>query len=324
MLNVSRKNNKKSSKETLSVRFSNFLTLVGKDFKLNKGLYLLFLPVLVYYLVFHYTPMYGLTMAFKDFQPTKGISGSDWVGFKHFIDFFQSFYFWRVLKNTLVISLTNLIFGFPAPIILALLINEIRNKYFKSAVQSISYMPHFISLVVVCGMIKDFTSDAGVISYIVSLFGGQATTLLNEAKNFVPVYVASDIWQTVGWGTIIYLAALTGIDQELYEAAQVDGAGKWKQTLHITIPGIMPTIIIMLVLRMGSMLSVGFEKIILLYNPAIYSTADVISSFVYRKGLQEFAFSYSAAVGLFNSVINFILLITANKLSKKFSESSLW
>lgn len=324
MLNVSRKNNKKSSKETLSVRFSNFSTLVRKDFKLNKGLYLLFLPVLVYYLVFHYTPMYGLTMAFKDFQPTKGISGSEWVGFKHFIDFFQSFYFWRVLKNTLVISLTNLIFGFPAPIILALLINEIRNKYFKSAVQSISYMPHFISLVVVCGMIKDFTSDAGVISYIVSLFGGQATTLLNEAKNFVPVYVASDIWQTVGWGTIIYLAALTGIDQELYEAAQVDGAGKWKQTLHITIPGIMPTIIIMLVLRMGSMLSVGFEKIILLYNPAIYSTADVISSFVYRKGLQEFAFSYSAAVGLFNSVINFILLITANKLSKKFSESSLW
>ena len=324
MLNVSRKNNKKSSKETLSVRFSNFSTLVRKDFKLNKGLYLLFLPVLVYYLVFHYTPMYGLTMAFKDFQPTKGISGSDWVGFKHFIDFFQSFYFWRVLKNTIVISLTNLIFGFPAPIILALLINEIRNKYFKSAVQSISYMPHFISLVVVCGMIKDFTSDTGVISYIVSLFGGQATTLLNEAKNFVPVYVASDIWQTVGWGTIIYLAALTGIDQELYEAAQVDGAGKWKQTLHITIPGIMPTIIIMLVLRMGSMLSVGFEKIILLYNPAIYSTADVISSFVYRKGLQEFAFSYSAAVGLFNSVINFILLITANKLSKKFSESSLW
>lgn len=324
MLNVSRKNNKKNSKETLAVRFSKFSTLVSKDFKLNKGLYLLFLPVLVYYLVFHYTPMYGLTMAFKDFQPTKGISGSDWVGFKHFIDFFQSFYFWRVLKNTIVISITNLIFGFPAPIILALLINEIRNKYFKSAVQSISYMPHFISLVVVCGMVKDFTSDTGVISYIVSLFGGQATTLLNEAKNFVPVYVASDIWQTVGWGTIIYLAALTGIDQELYEAAQVDGAGKWKQTLHITIPGIMPTIIIMLVLRMGSMLSVGFEKIILLYNPAIYSTADVISSFVYRKGLQEFAFSYSAAVGLFNSVINFILLITANKLSKKFSESSLW
>lgn len=324
MLNVSKKNSKIKSKETLAVRFLNFLDLVRKDFKVNKGLYLMFIPVLVFYLVFCYGPMYGLVMAFKDFQPTKGISGSDWVGLKNFIDFFQSFYFWRVLKNTLVISVTNLIFGFPAPILLALLINELRNKYFKSAVQSISYMPHFISLVVVCGMIKDFTSDTGVISYIITLFGGHATTLLNEARNFVPVYVISDIWQTVGWGTIIYLAALTGIDQELYEAAEVDGAGKWKQTLHITIPGIMPTIIIMLVLRMGSMLSVGFEKIILLYNPAVYSTADVISTFVYRKGLQEFAFSYSAAVGLFNSVINFILLVTANKLSKKFSETSLW
>ena len=320
MLNVSRKNNT----ETITAKVSKFFNLVRKDFKRNKGLYLMILPVLAYYIVFHYAPMYGLVIAFKDFQPVKGITGSEWVGLQHFKEFFQSFYFWRILKNTLVISCTNLLFGFPAPIILALLINELRNKYFKSAVQSISYMPHFISLVVVCGLIKDFTSDAGVISYIVSLFGGEATTLLNQAKNFVPIYVGSDIWQSVGWGTIIYLAALTGIDQELYEAAQVDGASKWKQTLNITLPGIMPTIIIMLVLRMGSMLSVGFEKIILLYNPAVYSTADVISTFVYRKGLQDFAFSYSAAVGLFNSVINFLLLVTANKLSKKYSESSLW
>jgi len=320
MLNVSRKNNT----ETFSAKISNLLNLVRKDFKRNKGLYLMILPVLAYYIIFHYAPMYGLIMAFKDFQPIKGITGSEWVGLQHFKEFFQSFYFWRILKNTVVISCSNLIFGFPAPIILALLINELRNKYFKSTVQSISYMPHFISLVVVCGLIKDFTSDTGVISYIVSLFGGQATTLLNEAKNFVPIYVVSDIWQSVGWGTIIYLAALTGIDQELYEAAQVDGAGRWKQTLNITLPCIMPTIVIMLVLRMGSMLSVGFEKIILLYNPAVYSTADVISTFVYRKGLQDFAFSYSAAVGLFNSVINFLLLVIANKLSKKFSESSLW
>lgn len=320
MLNVSRKKNT----ETFSAKISNFLNLVRKDFKRNKGLYLMILPVLAYYIIFHYAPMYGLIMAFKDFQPIKGITGSEWVGLQHFKEFFQSFYFWRILKNTVVISCSNLIFGFPAPIILALLINELKNKYFKSTVQSISYMPHFISLVVVCGLIKDFTSDTGVISYIVSLFGGQATTLLNEAKNFVPIYVVSDIWQSVGWGTIIYLAALTGIDQELYEAAQVDGAGRWKQTLNITLPCIMPTIVIMLVLRMGSMLSVGFEKIILLYNPAVYSTADVISTFVYRKGLQDFAFSYSAAVGLFNSVINFLLLVIANKLSKKFSESSLW
>jgi putative aldouronate transport system permease protein len=320
MLNVSRKN----STQTLSLKISNFLKLVVKDFKLNKGLYLMISPVLLFYIIFHFVPMYGLIIAFKDFQPIKGITGSEWVGFKHFIEFFQSFYFWRILKNTVVISVSSLIFGFPAPIILALLINELKNKYFKSAVQSISYMPHFISLVVVCGIIKDFTSDVGVVSYIITLFGGHATTLLNDARNFVPVYIVSDIWQSVGWGTIIYLAALTGIDQEQYEAAQVDGANKWTQTLHITIPGMMPTIIIMLVLKMGNLLSVGFEKIILLYNPAIYQTADVISSFVYRKGLQDFAFSYSAAVGLFNSLINFVLLVTANKLSKKFSDSSLW
>lgn len=317
----------KNTKQNIEPVYSkpSFFKEVAKDFKLNKGLYLMILPVLAFYFVFHYAPMYGVIIAFKDFQPVKGISGSEWVGFKYFTEFFQSFYFWRVLKNTVVISVSNLLVSFPAPIILALLINELKNKYFKSIVQSVSYMPHFISLVVVCGMIKDFTSDAGVISYLLAgLFGGEAKTLLNEAKNFVAIYNISDIWQSVGWGTIIYLAALTGIDQEQYEAAQVDGANKWRQTLNITIPGMMPTIVIMLVLRMGSMLSVGFEKIILLYNPAIYQAADVISSFVYRKGLQDFAFSFSAAVGLFNSVINFFMLVIANKLSKKFSDSSLW
>jgi putative aldouronate transport system permease protein len=309
---------------SINKKEDTFIKRVVKDFKANKSLYIMVIPVLVFYILFHYKPMYGVIIAFKDFSPTKGILGSNWVGFKHFIDFVSSMYFVRTLKNTLVLNVVNLIFGFPAPIILALLVNELKNKYFSKVVQTISYLPHFISLVVVCGMIIDFTRDTGVINDIIALFGGERKTLLSVAKYFVPVFVGSDIWQDLGWGSIIYLAALAGIDQELYEAACVDGAGKWKQTLHITLPGILPTIIILLVLRIGNMLNVGFEKIILLYSPVTYETADVISSYVYRKGLQEFNFSFSAAVGLFNSVVNFILLISANKISKKFNDSSLW
>lgn len=294
------------------------------DFKVNKSLYLLVLPVILYYLLFHYKPMYGVIIAFKNFTPAKGILGSPWAGLQHFKDFVSSMYFFRIVKNTFVINITGLIFGFPAPIVLALLINELKNKLFTRTVQTITYLPHFISLVVICGMLRDFVSDTGIISQIVSIFTGERINLLNDSKYFVSIFVGSDIWQQIGWNTIIYLAALTGIDQELYEAAKVDGANKWKQTLHITLPGIMNTVIVLLILRVGSMLNVGFEKIILLYNPAIYETSDVISSFVYRKGLQEFNFSYSSAVGLFNSVVNLVLLISTNKLSKKFSEASLW
>lgn len=297
---------------------------IKADFKVNKSLYLLVLPVIIYYLLFHYKPMYGVIMAFKNFTPAKGILGSPWVGLKHFKDFIGSMYFLRILKNTFVINITGLVFGFPAPIILALLINELKNKFFKKTVQTVTYLPHFISLVVICGMLRDFVSDTGIISQIVSIFTGEKINLLNDSKNFVAIFVGSDIWQHIGWNTIIYLAALTGIDQELYEAAKVDGANKWKQTLHITIPGIMNTVVVLLILRVGSMLNVGFEKIILLYNPAIYETADVISSFVYRKGLLEFNFSYSSAVGLFNSVVNLALLIITNKISKKYSEAGLW
>ncbi len=295
-----------------------------RDFQRNKGLYLMVLPVILYYLIFHYRPMYGAMIAFKDFYPMQGIMGSPWVGFKHFEEFFQGFYFWRIFKNTLIISGTSLIFGFPAPIILALLINELKNRTFTRAVQTITYMPHFISLVVVCGMIHDFTRDTGVISYLLSLFGWEKTTMLNQPGMFVPVYVISGIWQEVGWGSIIYLAALSGIDPQLYEAATVDGAGRWKQLWHITLPSLAPTIIILLILRLGNLMSIGFEKIILLYNPVIYETSDVISSFVYRKGLQEFNWSYSAAVGLFNSVINFALLVSANWFSRKLNKTSLW
>jgi putative aldouronate transport system permease protein len=305
-------------------KINTFTKGVVKDFKLNKELYIMIIPVIVFYIIFHYKPMAGIVIAFKNFKPSRGLWDSPWIGFKHFYDFFSSVYFWRILKNTIVINLTDLLWGFPAPIILALLINELKNKYFKSTVQTITYLPHFISLVVVCGMIKDFTSDSGIISYIITLFGGESKNLLQHPQYFVPVFVVSGIWQHIGWGTIVYLAALTGISQELYEAAEVDGANKWRQTISITIPGIAPTIIILLILRIGQLLSVGFEKIILLYNPAIYETADVISSFVYRKGLLESNFSYSAAVGLFNSLINFVLLISSNKLSKKFNETSLW
>lgn len=295
-----------------------------RDFALNKYLYLMMIPVIAYYVIFHYAPMYGAIIAFKDYSPMKGIIGSDWVGFRHFQDFFGSYYFWRILKNTVVISLYSLIFGFPAPIILALLINEVRSKVFKRVAQTITYMPYFISLVVICGIITDFTNADGIINRIFVWVGYDGQAMLQKPELFRPIYILSEIWQKIGWESIIYIAALMSIDQEQYEAARMDGANRFKQITHITLPGIMPTIAIMLILRMGNLLNVGFEKIILLYNPVTYETADVISSFVYRKGLLEFGWSYSSAVGLFNSVINLILLITANYVSRRVNDSSLW
>ncbi|WP_239633797.1 ABC transporter permease subunit [Paenibacillus sp. H1-7] len=291
---------------------------------MNKYLYLMMIPVLAFYVIFHYAPMYGALIAFKDYTPMKGIMGSDWVGLKHFKDFFGSYYFWRILKNTLIISLYSLLFEFPAPIILALMINEVRSKTFKRVAQTITYMPYFISLVVICGIITDFTNADGVVHSLFRALGYEGQAMLQQPNLFRPIYIISEIWQRIGWESIIYIAALMSIDQEQYEAARMDGASRWKQMLYITLPGIMPTIAIMFILRMGNLLNVGFEKIILLYNPVTYETADVISSFVYRKGLLEFGWSYSSAVGLFNSVINLILLITANYVSRKVNESSLW
>lgn len=297
---------------------------IKRDLNLNKWKYLMILPVILFYLIFYYKPMYGAIIAFKDFNPGLGIVGSPWVGLKHFKDFFTGLYFTRILKNTLVISLSSLVFGFPVPIILALLINELRNKKYARFVQTATYLPHFISLVVICSMVKEFTSDSGIVSEIVALFGGKRAIMLNNPKLFVPIYVTSSIWQEAGWNSIIYLAAIAGVDQGLYEAAIIDGAGRLRQTLNITIPSILPTIIIMLILRIGNLLNVGYEKIILLYNPATYETADVISTFVYRKGLQEFSWSFSSAVGLFNSVVNFIFLIAANYISKTTQDTYLW
>ena len=297
---------------------------IKKDFIKNKWLYLLVLPVIAYYVIFHYVPMYGAVIAFKDFNPRDGILFSEWVGLANFKEFWSSYYFWRLLKNTLVISVSGIIFGFPVPIIFALLLNEVKSKRFTKAVQTVTYMPHFISMVVICSMIKCFTADTGFVSGIVSLFTGQRASLLNNPNAFVPIYTISGIWQEFGWGSIVYLSALMGIDQDQYEAARIDGANRWHQAIYITLPGLVPTIVVLFILRMGSLLTVGFEKIILLYSQLTYSTADVISSFVYRKGILESNWSYSAAVGLFNSVINFVLLFSANMLSRKMNETSLW
>lgn len=312
------------SAQTKKMRSTSFGARLIKDFFLNKYLYVMMIPVLAYYIVFHYAPMYGVVIAFKDYTPIKGVFGSEWAGLANFKDFFGSYYFWRILKNTLIISVLSICFEFPAPIILAILINEVRNKYFKSVVQSITYMPYFISLVVICGMIKTFTNADGLLNTIFMFIGYDGQAMLQKPELFRPIYILSEIWQKIGWESIIYIAALMTIDTEQYEAARMDGASRWKQIWYITLPGIMPTIAIMFILRMGNLLNVGFEKIILLYNPVTYETADVISSFVYRKGLLEFGWSYSTAVGLFNSVFNLVLLISANYISRKVNENSLW
>lgn len=295
------------------------------DIRKNRAIYLMVLPVVLYFFIFKYFPMYGAVIAFKDFSPAKGIWGSDWVGFQHFKDFFQSYYFIRVLRNTFLISFYNLIFGFPAPIILAILLNELRQKLFKSIVQTVSYLPHFISIVVISGLIIDFTNRGGIVNSIIMFFGGQDSALMNNAENFRTIFVSTSVWQELGWSSIIYLAALSGINPELYEAVRVDGAGRFRQIWSVTLPGLIPTIMILLILRIGGLMEVGFEKIVLLYNPNTYETADVISSFVYREGLaQGNDYSYTTAVGLFQSMINFILLISANSISRRFSGSRLW
>lgn len=299
-------------------------TRVKNELWQNRYLYLLAIPVIAYYVLFCYLPMFGLVIAFKQYELGKGIMESQWVGLKYFQEFFGGIYFGRLMRNTLLISFYSILFGFPAPIIFALLMNELRQRRFKKVVQTVTYLPHFISLVVICGMIVDFLASDGVLTRVFTMFGGQKTNYVGDARYFRVIYVISDIWQGIGWGSIIYLAALAGIDQQLYEAAVIDGAGRWKQTLHITLPGILPTIMIMLIMRIGQILSVGYEKIILLYGPGTYEVADVISSYVYRMGIGQSRYSFSAAVGLFQSVVNVILLVAANQTSRRMSGTSLF
>jgi putative aldouronate transport system permease protein len=290
-----------------------------------KYLYFLFLPVIVWYILFCYVPMYGIIIAFKNYNVFTGIQDSPWVGFLYFKQFFQSVFFWRLLRNTFLISFYGLIFGFPAPIILALLFNELKNGIFKKTAQTISYLPHFISTVIIVSMFVEFLSPSrGLINNIIANFGGDRVYFLGDPKYFRTVYTIMNIWRGVGWGTIIYLAALTGINPELYEAAIIDGCNRFSQILHVTLPGIASTIIIMLIFRVGELLSVGSESIILMYNPSIYETADVISTYVYRRGLVEAQYSFGAAVGLFNSLVGLVLIGITNTLAKRFSDTSLW
>lgn len=303
---------------------SSFFYRVKKDWMRNRSLYLMIIPVLIFFILFHYKPMYGAIIAFKDYTPALGIAESPWVGWDNFTRFFSSVYFGRLIRNTILLSFYSLLFGFPAPIILALLLNEVKNKKFKGLTQTVTYLPHFISMIVVTGMLVDFSMTSGLFNDIIELFGGERSPLLQNPDLYRTIYVASGTWQEIGWGSIIYLSALSGVDSQLYEAAQIDGAGKWKQLIHVTLPGIAPTIIIMFILKMGTLMNMGYEKTILLYNPATYETADIISSYIYRIGLLEQDWSYSTAIGLFNSVINLGLLLITNKIARKCGETSLW
>lgn len=303
---------------------NSFWARAKRDWQRNHALYFLVIPVILFYILFHYKPMYGAIMAFMDYNPRLGFEGSEWIGLDNFVRFFESPYFVRTLRNTLLLSVYGIAFGFPAPIILALLLNEIKSPLFKKGVQTITYLPHFISLVVVTGIIKEFCQSTGLINDIIVALGGERSALLQNPDLYRTIYIATDIWQGVGWGSIIYLSALSGIDSQLYEAARIDGANRWQQMIHVTLPGIAPTIITMLIMRLGQVLGSSYEKTILLYNEATYETADVISSYIYRVGLLDRDWGYSAAIGLFNSVINLLLLIAANKISKRVSETSLW
>ena len=303
---------------------ANWFKRIFINIRKYPSLYLLALPVVIWYVLFCYKPMYGIIIAFQRFVPNKGVMNSTWVGFNHFLNFFSDIYFGRLLRNTLMINLKMLLFGFPIPIIFALMLNEIRSTAFRRVSQSITYMPHFISSMIICGLMVDFCKTNGLLTSIFSFLGYDRVNLLSRGELFQGLYVGMNIWQEFGWDSIIYFAALTAIDPMLYEAATVDGANRFKRMLHITLPGISGTVIILLILRIGHLMSLGWERVFLLYNPKIYETADIISTYVFRRGIIEFQYSYATAVGLFNSVVNVILLICANTLSRRVSETSLW
>ena len=301
----------------------------------NWLLLLMFLPGFVYFLIFHYLPMAGVVIAFQRYSPWLGIRGSEWVGIQNFVDFFSSFYAWRVIRNTLALSLLTIIFAFPAPIVLAILLNEVRVKWFKRTVQTVTYMPYFLSNAIIAGIVVQILVSGGLLNGVRdALFGAEPIKFLEEPVYFRTIYVASHMWKRTGFSAIIYLAAIAGIDPELYQAATVDGATKLQKIRHITFPGIVPTAIILLLLSISDLLEVGIEMILLLYNPLIYETADVIGTFVYRRGLGGGDFTgtfrsapqygYGAAVGLFQSLVGIILVVAANRIAKSVSETSLW
>ena len=295
-----------------------------RNFLRYKYIYLMILPVLAYYIIFHYIPMGGAIIAFQDYKPALGFTRSPWVGFRHFTDFLGGPYAWRLIRNTILINIYALLFGFPAPVLLALIINEIRSRSYKKLVQTVSYMPHFISLVVICGLLQTFCRTDGIFNDFLAFFGVERTNLLARAELFRAIFVGSGIWQTIGWGSIIYLATLSGVDPNQYEAAAIDGAGRFRRMIHVSFPALAPVIIVQLIMRIGNILSQGFEKIILLYSPLIYETSDVISSYVYRRGLEQMDYSFGSAVGIFNSVVNLTTLVLANYIAKRTVRESLW
>jgi putative aldouronate transport system permease protein len=284
---------------------------------------LIFLPIL-YYAIFCYGPLYGILIAFKDYKIRKGVLGSQWVGMKWFNKFITDPYFWKLVRNTLLLNIYGLLWGFPIPIILALQLNEVRHSGYKRLIQTFSYLPHFISTVVVCGMLVNFLSLDGVINQLLSALGFKKIQFLMLPEWFRTIYTASGIWQSCGWNSIVYLAALTAVDQQLLEAAEIDGANHFQRIWHVSLPAIAPTISIMLIMQLGRLMTLGYEKILLLYNGSTYETADVISTYVYRRGILNADYSYSTAVGLFQSVISLALLVVSNKISKRLSETSLW
>lgn len=296
-----------------------------KSIRKDKYLYMLLLLPISYFLVFKYIPMAGMIVAFRKYVPGQSIFGVEWVGLKYYNMFLTDPTFWSAFKNTIILNVLYLGIGFPIPILFALLLNEIANQKFKRFVQTVSYLPRFFSTIVVVGIIKELLSPStGIVNHLITLFGFEPIAFLNEAAWFRPIYIISDIWQFMGWNTIIYIAALTTVDPKLYEAAMMDGAGGFKRTIHITIPSIMPTIVITFIFAVGSLLTVGFEKVFLLQNPVTYSTADVIDTFVIRRGLQENNYSYATAAGLMSSIIALILILGTNRLAKKYSDSSLF
>lgn len=295
-------------------------TTLRRDWQLYS---LLVLP-LVFLAIFRYLPMAGNVIAFRRFRPGSSIFGDEWVGLRYVELFINDAKFWEVFQNTLILGGLSLLIVFPLPIVLALLLNEVRRRWFKRLVQTVSYLPHFMSIVIVAGMIFQIFSLQGTVNQVVEALGGDAVNFMQRADWFRVIYISSEAWQTVGWGTILYLAALTTIDHNLYEAARIDGANRWKQTWHITLPGIRPTMVTLLILNIGTFMAVGFEKVLLLYNPLTYPTADVISTYLYRVGILSSNFSYATAIGLFESLIGLTLILSANAISRRLVGTSLW
>lgn len=302
-------------------RKTRILTALKRD----KFLFFLLIPALLYYTIFFYIPIGGIVIAFKNYVPGHGIYGGEWVGLKWFIQFFESVFAKRLIRNTILINLYSILFGFPVPILFAICVTEIRNMKVRRTIQTVSYLPHFVSTVAMVGIIKNLLAlDDGLINNVIELFGGQRVNFLMDPAAYRTIYVSSSIWQSFGFDSIIYIAAIMGVDPSLYEAGKIDGIGKFQEARYITLPMISQTIIILFILRLGSIMNVGFEKTFLLYNESVFETADVIGTYVYRKGIQSNSFSFSAAVGLFNSAINFLFVFGANWISRKTTQMSLW